>query len=77
MIEIRTIIISYTTTNLVCASLMTMLWLQNRKRFSGIGFWLVQYIAIFTSVVLLALRGIIPDFLSIVAANALVIIGVI
>ena len=77
MIDIRTIILSYAITNLVCASVMASLWLQNRKRFAGIGFWLGHYVAICTAVVLLALRGIAPDFLSIVIANALVIFGLV
>jgi PAS domain S-box-containing protein len=73
----RTIIASYAITNLACASLMALLWLQNRKRFAGIGFWLAQFIAVCVAVVLLALRGVAPDFLSIVVANALVIMGLI
>jgi len=76
MIDIRTIIVSYVTTNLVCASVMALLWLQNRKRFDGIEFWMGNYVAIFMGFVLIALRNIIPDFLSIVAANALIVYGV-
>lgn len=77
MIDMRTIILSYAITNIVCASVMALLWMQNRKRFAGIGFWLGNYVAICTAVVLLALRGIVPDFLSIVIANALVVFGLI
>ena len=77
MIDMRTIILSYAITNIVCASLMALLWMQNRKRFAGIGFWLGNYVAICAAVVLLALRGIIPDLLSIVIANALVVFGLI
>jgi hypothetical protein len=73
----RTIIISYLITNLVCASLMAMLWLQNRKRFAGIGFWLGQYLALFTAMALMALlRGVLPSFLSMVVSNTLVIVGI-
>ncbi len=76
MLDIRTLIISYIATNLVCASVMALLWLQNRQRFAGIGFWLGNYVAIFTGFVLVALRGVAPDFLSIVIANALIVGGV-
>lgn len=75
MIDIQTILISYAVTNIICASLMVSLWLQNRKRFDGIGFWLGHFIAALASVILLGLRGSIPDFISIVIANALVIFG--
>jgi PAS domain S-box-containing protein len=72
----RTIVSSYIATNLVCASVMALLWLQNRKRFNGIGFWLGNYAAICIGFVLVALRGIIPDFLSIVIANAVIVHGI-
>ncbi|MGC1375043.1 MAG: PAS domain S-box protein, partial [Anaerolineales bacterium] len=69
-------ILSYITTNLVCAIVMALLWLQNRKRFAGIGFWFGQYVAIFMGFVLFAFRGVAPDFLSIVIANALIVYGI-
>lgn len=75
MIDIQTILLSYVVTNVICTSLMVSLWLQNRKHFDGIGLWLGHYVAAFVSVILLGLRGIIPDFISIVIANALVIVG--
>ncbi len=75
MIDIRTIIVSYVTTNLVCASIMASLWLQNRKHFAGIGFWFGNYVAICLGFVLFALRGVAPDFLSIVIANAAIVYG--
>ncbi len=73
MVDMRTIIVSFITTNVVCTSIMAVLWLQNRKRFAGIDYWLAQYIAITVAVVLLALRGVISDFMSIVVANTLVV----
>ena len=75
MLDIRTLIVSFIATNLVCVIVMTLLWRQNRHRFSGIGYWLGQYIAINVAVVLLALRGVLPDGLSIVVANTLVVAG--
>jgi len=76
MIDMRTMIVSYITTNLVCASVMALLWLQNRKRFAGIGFWLGLYVAICTGFILFALRGVVSDFLSIVIANVLIVYGI-
>jgi len=77
MIDVRTVVISYIATNLACASIMALLWIQNRKRFNGIEFWLGNYVAVFTGFVLIALRGVISDFLSIVVANALIVSGII
>jgi hypothetical protein len=75
MLDMRTIIISYAITSIVCASFMTLLWLQNRKRYAGIGFWMGSFIAQSTAVVLLGLRGVLPDSLSIAIANTLVVYG--
>jgi diguanylate cyclase (GGDEF)-like protein/PAS domain S-box-containing protein len=77
MIDTRTIIISYVITNLICASVLMLLWTQNRKRFSGIGFWLGSYVTVCVGFVLIALRNVVPDFLSIVGGNALIIYGII
>ncbi len=77
MIDIRTIMISYIITNLVCASLMVSLWLQNRKHVAGIGFWLGHYVVACATVLLLVLRGILPNFISIVFANTLGIYGLV
>jgi PAS domain S-box-containing protein len=52
---------------------MTLLWLQNRRHAAELGFWLAGFVMQFVAIVLIALRGIVPDFASIVVGNALVI----
>jgi diguanylate cyclase (GGDEF)-like protein/PAS domain S-box-containing protein len=56
---------------------MALLWAQNRKRFGEIAFWLLDYGMQFVAVVLIALRGVVPDFVSIVIANMFLIGGTI
>ena len=77
LIDTKTVIISYIISNAVCAVVMTSLWWQNRRRFAGLGFWLADFIMQFVSLLLVALRGAVPDWVSMVVGNALVIAGTI
>ncbi|MRS05892.1 PAS domain-containing protein, partial [bacterium] len=70
-LDIRTVLISYTLCNLICAIVTCSLWRQNRTRFAGLGLCLANFVLNFIGIFLLSLRGITSDFLSIVIANAL------
>lgn len=65
----RTIFLSYTLCNLICAVVMVNLWRQNRFRFNGLGLCMLSFVLNFLGVLLLALRGEIADFLSIIVGN--------
>ncbi len=77
LIDARTIIISYMISNAVCANVVALAWVQNRKRFAGLGFWLADFMMQFVALVLIVLRGVISDFISVVVSNALLISGTI
>ncbi len=77
ILDMRTVLFSYVISNAVCATMMTFLWLYNRRRAAEVGFWLADYLMQFAAVLLIALRGILPDFASIVISNALIIGGTI
>ncbi len=77
LLDMRTIIFSYAVSNLICMIVMTILWRQNRTRFAGLGFWMADFVMQFAALALLALRGVVPDFLSMTGSNALVIGGTI
>ena len=76
VLDLRTILFSFTLTNAISAVVMLLLWQQNRKRFAGIGFWLTDFCFLFVGIFLTGLRGLVPDFLSIVVANILNITGI-
>ncbi len=77
-IDMKTLIINQTLTYLICTVVAGLLWQQNRRRFPGLGFWLVCFAMQSISILLIALRGAIPDWLSIViGGNALPIGGTI
>jgi PAS domain S-box-containing protein len=71
-LDLRTILFSYAISNAICAMVMSSTWLQNRRHSPGMGFWLADFILQFMAVLLIVLRGSVPDFFSIVAANLLV-----
>ena len=63
LLDIRTILFSYTLTNAISAFVMTSLWRQNRRRSPELVFWLIDFIMQFVGILLLSLRGVLPDFL--------------
>ena len=77
LLDMRTVIFSYAISNLICMIVIAILWKQNRRRFAGLGFWLADFVMQFIALVLVALRGIVPDFLSMTVSNTMVIGGTI
>ncbi|MCX5826027.1 MAG: PAS domain S-box protein [Deltaproteobacteria bacterium] len=77
LLDMRTIVLSYMVTNIVCVWFVVLLWRQNRNRFAGTAFWVVDFVFQAAALFLVALRGAIPDWISMVLANTLVIVGAI
>jgi hypothetical protein len=75
ILDIRTVLFSYVITNLICLVVMISLWMQERKYSTGLNFWLVDFSLQFIGVLLVALRGIIPDSISIFFGTPLILIG--
>jgi diguanylate cyclase (GGDEF)-like protein len=75
MLDFRTILFSYVISNALCAIVIGMLWRQSRRRFEGLDLWFADFVMHFVALLLVALRGFIPDFISIVVSNGLVIGG--
>ncbi|MBP8163870.1 MAG: PAS domain S-box protein [Anaerolineales bacterium] len=76
-LDVRTLIINHIFSAILCTIMLGFVWLQNRKRISGLGYWLANFILYATSMVLIASRGILPDWLSIIVANGMLILGII
>ncbi len=74
-LDIRTVMFSQLITNAVCMAVLASLWLQNRNRFAGTFFWTADFIFQTTGVLLIMLRGAIPDGMSMGVSNTLVIAG--
>lgn len=75
--EMKTVLISYLISNLICVGVVGALYWQNRGHFKGLGFWLADFVLQFAAVLLVALRGIVPDFIAMVVGNSFAIGGTI
>ncbi|HNZ64293.1 MAG TPA: hypothetical protein PKJ10_00535 [Smithella sp.] len=74
-IDMRIIFAEYALSVLLCLIVMVSLWWQNRKRSPEIILWLIDYILQFAAITLIMLRGILPDFATIVIANLFIVGG--
>lgn len=73
--DIRIFLVGYALSIFLCIILISSLWWQNRKLYPEIILWLADFILQFAGVLLITLRGILPDFFTIVVANVFIILG--
>ena len=73
----RTIVFSYLITNIICVWFVVQLWRQNRNRFAGTVFWVIDFLFQAVALFLIVMRGAIPDWISMLLSNTLVISGAI
>ena len=74
-LDIRTVMFGYVLTNLVCALAMGALWLQSHRRSKELNYWLADFVLQFLAILLVSLRGRIPDVAAIVVGNGFVVGG--
>ncbi len=77
LLDMRTIIFIHVVIDLVCTLVLLLLWHQSRKRFAGTGLWVLDFVFQTAALFLIILRGSIPDWMSMVLSNTLLIAGVI
>jgi diguanylate cyclase (GGDEF)-like protein/PAS domain S-box-containing protein len=77
LLDVKTVIFSNIISDAICLIVIAFLWIQDRRRFPGLDFWLADYIMQFVALLLVVLRGHVPDFVSMVVSNTLVIGGTI
>jgi PAS domain S-box-containing protein len=71
----RTITLVFVLLNLISATVVGILWWQHRFRFQGLGFWFANALLQGAGMLLIALRGIIPDGISILGSNFCIVAG--
>lgn len=67
----RTLIAGFIVVDMTITIVMVVLHFQIGRRYSGTFLWVVNFLFQTLNVLLIAMRGLIPDFLSIVVSNAL------
>ncbi len=76
LLDIRTIMVCFIIVDLIITLVLVLLWLQNRARFNGIFFWVINFLFQTSAMALITFRGQIPDWLSFIASNALSLTGI-
>lgn len=74
-LDMRTVLISYVLSNVICLAVVTSLWKLSRDKFQGIGLWVVDYWLQLIAIVIISLRGIIPFSWSVLFGVPLSITG--
>jgi len=75
LLDIKTLLLSQTFTDVVCAVVMAFLWYRSRKRYAGLSLWLADYVLQCAAVFLVILRGRIPGPWSIAPVVPLALAG--
>ena len=74
-LDMRTIVLGYAATSLICAVVLGALWFRYRKQYRGLGYWFADYILQCFALVVLVLRGVVPDLVSMTIGNAMAVGG--
>jgi PAS domain S-box-containing protein len=76
-LDIRTLFLIYLMINIINLGAMIIIWRQYRKRFAGLSYWLANMALQVIGIGLGVTRGFLPDIISIVLSNMLLMLGVI
>ena len=74
-LDLVSLLLVYTITNLVSVGVLFLLWRSNRHRSAGLDWWIADFLLQFLAMLLLATRGLTPDFVSMVLGSSLAILG--
>jgi PAS domain S-box-containing protein len=75
LLDIRTVLFSSIIISAICAIVMNSLWLQNRRRSPELVYWQADFILQFVAILFIALRGILPDVVSMLLGVPLILLG--
>ncbi len=75
MFDTKTVVFSFVITNTLITLFIASLWYQNRKRYAGLLFWLMDYILQAVGLLLSLLRDVAPPVMSIIVGNTLMMTG--
>ena len=75
-LDIRTILFSFVIIDFAGTLLMLYLWFLNRRRISGIFYWVVTFAFLTAAMAMIVTRGRIPAWVSFNLSNTLIITGV-
>ena len=74
-LDLKSVVVVGLAIEVVCNLVMAALWRQGRRQYAGLGFWALNFAAQTTGLFLILLRGELPIWLSVSAANVLLVGG--
>ena len=76
LLDMRTVVVSYSISSLLCTTVIATLWLQYRRRSTGLNLWLAGFIVQFIGLLLAGIfRDNLPEFFSIFLSTVLILGG--
>ncbi len=75
MLDMRTLMITFMVNSVINTTVLAIYWRQNREYYNGISWWVHALILQTMGFLLIAVRGILPDFITVVVSNTLIVIG--
>ena len=73
MLDMRTLMVTYVLNSLMNTLVIFIYWRQNKKYFSGMSYWVIALALQTIGFLLLGVRGALPDFVTIVVSNFLIV----
>jgi diguanylate cyclase (GGDEF)-like protein/PAS domain S-box-containing protein len=74
-LDMRTIFVCYLLVTFICVTVLATHWRQYRRRYRGLGLWVLGFAFQLPGLALVALRGAIPDLLSATLGNVSIVCG--
>jgi PAS domain S-box-containing protein len=76
-LDMKTVMYSNVIISFICIIVMLILWYQNRNKYSGLSYWVIDWVLQAGGALLISLRGTVPNWASIVVGNGMVVGGTI
>ena len=76
ILDMKTLLMGNVVCTFICVVVLAILWRSNHRRFPATEYWLRNMVLQFSGLLLIVLRGTIPDFLSIMLSGLMIITGV-
>ncbi|HAX02522.1 MAG: hypothetical protein A2Y45_04495 [Tenericutes bacterium GWC2_34_14] len=76
MLDMRTLMITFVGNALINTIVMFVYWKQNKKFVKGIGYWATALLLQTIGFLLIGIRGILPDFITVVLSNVCIVTGI-
>jgi PAS domain S-box-containing protein len=74
-VDMKTVMVANIIINAVCLMVLLQLWRQNRNKYAGINYWVADWVFQTVGALLIAMRGSIPDWASMILSNSMIVGG--